>query len=203
MPFMLFIDVTFTPWVKAVFDRLVWTFLWKGKTETVKCKVLINPLQLRGLNVINFEAKCKSLLVSNLFNFLDSSRSSKWHYLARYYLGCRLASLDPRWRNLSANNVPNAFSMPDFYKASFECLKESLTSGSLFSSTKQCYEFFAAKYAERPTGIRNYWESSVNRNFSWSNLWKLVRNTSTENVKNDLHWLIIMRGVKVRATLKK
>ena len=93
--------------------------------------------------------------------------------------------------------------MPDFYKASFECLKESLTSGSLFSSTKQCYEFFAAKYAERPTRIRNYWESSVNRDFSWSNLWKLVRNISTENVKNDLHWLIIMRGVKVRATLKK
>ena len=58
------------PWVKAAFDRLVWTFLWKGKTETVKRRVLLNPLKYGGLSIISFEAKCKSLLVSNLFNFL-------------------------------------------------------------------------------------------------------------------------------------
>ena len=60
-------------WVATSFDRLVWPFLWNGKTETVKRSVLYNPLSKGGLRMINVSTKCKSLLVLNLSSFLESS----------------------------------------------------------------------------------------------------------------------------------
>ena len=190
-------------WVIAAFDRLVWPFLWKGKTETIRRNILINNLQNGGLKVVNFSAKCKALLVSNLTSFLDFSRNSKWHWFARYYLGRRLSFLNERWRPLSANNVPSALTLPEFYQASFDALKEFLSSGAQPATAKKCYEFFVAKTAEQPARIRSHWRPHVGCAFNWPNLWKLVRHPSGENVKNDLLWLIIMRGVKVRSILKK
>ena len=73
-------------WVATSFDRLIWPFLWNGKTETVKQSVLYNPLPKGGLRMIHFRTKCKSLLVSNLSPFVESSRKCKWHYFAQYYL---------------------------------------------------------------------------------------------------------------------
>ena len=74
-------------WVIAAFDRLVWPFLWKGRTETIKRNILINNLQNGGLKVVNFSAKCKALLVSNLTSFLDFSRNSKWHWVCQILSG--------------------------------------------------------------------------------------------------------------------
>ena len=130
-------------WVKTAFDRLVWAFLWRGKTETVKRKILHNPISKGGLGIVNLEAKCKALLVSNLLPFLNASRSPKWHFFARYYLGRKLATLDTRWHSLSGNIAPNSFFMTEFYRVSFDALKESLSSGSLslFFCKRNCTSF--------------------------------------------------------------
>ena len=132
----------------------------------------MNPLKHGGLNVINSDAKCKSVLVSNLFSFLNSSHSCIWHHFARYhfacyYLGRRLAFLDSRWKHFSANNLLNTFFMSEFYKTSFECLKQSLASGLLFDSTKKCYVFFCVKDVEPPWRIQYHWTSLLERDFNW------------------------------------
>ena len=145
-------------WVATSFDRLVWPFLWNGKTETVKRSVLYNPLSKGGLRMINFSTKCKSLLVSNLSSFLESSRKCKWHYFAQYYLGRRLASINTRWASFASNLKPNAFLLPAFYKDSLEALKLILTSGSFQSSARKCYEFFIRKVTEPPTCTYNDWQ---------------------------------------------
>ena len=96
---------------------------------------------------------------------------------------------------MSANSVPSALTLPGFYQASFDALKEFLSSGAQPATAKKCYEFFVAKTAEQPARIRSHWRPHVGCAFNWPNLWKLVRHPSGENVKNDLLWLIIMRGV--------
>ena len=172
-------------WVATSFDRLIWPFLWNGKTETVKQSVLYNPLPKGGLRMIHFRTKCKSLLVSNLSPFLESSRKCKWHYFAQYYLGRRLASLNTRWASFASNLIPNALLLPVFYKDSLDALIEILTSGSFQSSAKKCYEFFIRKVTEPPTRTYDDWRDLVGPNFNWPNLWKLVRNKTAENKNND------------------
>ena len=41
-------------WVCERFDRLVWSFIWKGRMENVSWKRCRAPLKLGGLNVVDF-----------------------------------------------------------------------------------------------------------------------------------------------------
>ena len=50
-----------------------------------------------GVNVINFNVNCASLHLSNFHSLTDDFGICKWHYLARYFLGNRLAILDSRF----------------------------------------------------------------------------------------------------------
>ena len=40
-------------WVCERFDRLVWSFIWKGKMENVSRKRCCAPFELGGLNVVD------------------------------------------------------------------------------------------------------------------------------------------------------
>ena len=177
-------------WVRTSFDRLVWPFLWRGRTQTVKRNILIN--KYGGLKLVYCATKSKALLVLNLTSFLSTPFSCKWHFFARYHIGRRLASLDLRWRNFSLNNAPNAFQMSEVYSASFTALKDYFSANSGPISTTKAYETFVAQTAEPPTRIHSRWLSLVGRNFNWSNLWKLIRHPTGENPKNDLWRLIVM-----------
>ena len=65
-----------------------------------KWKMLVDSAVVRrfkagGLGVVDFAVKCASLRLSNFLSLRDEFGSCKWHYLARYFLGNRLAVLDP------------------------------------------------------------------------------------------------------------
>lgn len=45
-----------------------------------------------------------------------------------------------------------------------------------------------------------FWQLDPNLNLR--DLWPIVRTSSCENFKNDLSWLIVLRGLKVRASLR-
>ena len=49
-------------WVETSFDRLVWSFLWQGRAETVKRKILINEIQNGGLKNVHLRSKYKPYL---------------------------------------------------------------------------------------------------------------------------------------------
>ena len=77
-------------WVCKRFDRPVWSFIWKGKMENVSRKRCCAPFELGGLNVVDFRIKCLSLRLSCFPDLRDKFGESKWHYLARYFMGTRL-----------------------------------------------------------------------------------------------------------------
>ena len=77
-------------WVCKRFDRLVWSFICKGKMENVSRKRCCAPFKLGGLNVVDFRIKCLSLRLSCFPDLRDKFGESKWHYLARYFMGTRL-----------------------------------------------------------------------------------------------------------------
>lgn len=61
------------------------------------------PVKAGGLSVINFNVKCASLRLSNFLSLRDDFGICKRHYLARYFLGSRLAVLDSRFSFFSNN----------------------------------------------------------------------------------------------------
>ena len=52
-----------------------------------------------------------------------------------------------------------------------------------------------------PPILPRQWSQVIGPGFSLDGHWSLVRDPFTENYKNDVFWLIILRGVKVRDSL--
>ena len=52
-----------------------------------------------------------------------------------------------------------------------------------------------------PPILHRQWSQVIGPGFSLDGHWSLVRDPFTENFKNDVIWLIILRGVKVRDSL--
>ena len=68
-------------------------------------------------------------------------------------------------------------------------------------TTKKCYTIFLKEKSSSPV-IHRYWVSFLTIGFDLNRHWPLVREGFCENFKNDLLWLIILRAVKVRDSLK-
>ena len=90
--------------------------------ENVSRKRCCAPFELGGLNVVDFRIKCLSLRLS--------CGESKWHYLARYFMGTRLIRLDKRFA-FRSNLFPVSATPSNFYRKTLESfrrpfLKESL-----------------------------------------------------------------------------
>ena len=172
-------------WVHDKIKSIVWPFIWKGKMESVSRERCCASLESGGLNIVDFNTKCESLHLSNFTDFRDDFGSSKWHYLARYFLGYKLAILDNRFC-FPTNLCPSSASLTNFYR---KCL--------------DVFQKLHNKYGKLPDDLscKNLYKlllASPNR-FAW--VWRKSRLKLIENKKNDLVWLLIHRAIRVRYAL--
>ena len=79
--------------LNRLFGLLSGTARWKMLVATV----VVRRLKAAGLNIINFNVKCACLHLSCFLSLRDEFGCCKWHYLARYFLGNRLAVFDDRF----------------------------------------------------------------------------------------------------------
>ena len=103
-------------WVVDSYDKIVWSFMWPGKTENVSRQRCCAGLRGGGLNVVDFRAKCAALCLFNFSSLRDDYGSRKWHFPARYFLRNRLQKLDMRFSFLS-NLVPVSSTPSHFYRS--------------------------------------------------------------------------------------
>ena len=68
-------------------------------------------------------------------------------------------------------------------------------------TTSAFYSLFLRAASTVPILLRQ-WSSFTSRRFSLSTHWSLLRDSFPKNVKNDLAWLISLRAVKVRHSLR-
>ena len=192
---------------KHVVDRyksIVWPFIWKGKIEPIsrqRCSALMSE---GGLNIANFSVKCTSLRLSNVASLRDNFGSEKWHYMARYFLGNRLAKFDTRFP-FSSNAVPACSTPSCFYQLCFhKFLYLFSTYGHLLENLtcKNIYLLLLALPSCIPKSA-GFWGAIVGRSINrWASIWRKSRLKLNENKKNDLLWLTLHRAVKVRYALK-
>ena len=191
-------------WVVDSYNSITWPFIWKGKMECISRERCCAPVLSGGLNIVNFSVKCVSLRLSCFASLRDNFGSEKWHFLARYFLGNRLAKFDSRF-NFVSNSIPSSSVPSRFYT---KCLDK--------------FSFLASKYGSLPDDLTckniyvlllvlpsivprcaGFWGSVVGRPINWwVSVWRKSRLKLIENKKNDLLWLIVHRAVRVRYSLK-
>lgn len=189
-------------WVFSRVNQLIWPFLWGSKIETVARNTCYLPVFSGGLNVANLELKCCALRIMSVVSTLRLPDDSSF-FLCKYFLGSRLASLRPEWRSLRDNLSPSASSLTKFYNTCFSDFAkiDRLNRDNVVLSTKCIYSHLL-KVKSSPPLLPRVWSSFLGPGFVIKDHWARVRDPFTENFKNDLLWLVTLRGTKVRDSLK-
>ena len=125
--------------------------------------------------------------------------------MTKYFIGSQLAKLRSEWSHLQDNSGPSALVPTAFYAY---CLKiitsveDRINPKSNFHYTaKSCYAHLLQVIVSAPL-LPGYWRSFVGNDFSIRCHWSSVHDRRTENFKNDIAWLLTLRGTKIRDSLK-
>ena len=190
-------------WVVSRYNKLVYPFVWGSKIETVSRKSLTLPFTEGGLALVDLITKCKALKVAATVS-IAANPDTDDHYLLKYFIGSQLARLGTEWSHLRDNSTPSALTPTKFYDCVLRAITDlnaQVNNQTAFTySSKECYEAFLKTEVTRPR-LHWGWSSYVSSDFCLSQHWLGVRDQITENFKNDLLWLITLRGVKVRDSL--
>ena len=108
-----------------------------------------------------------------------------------------MSSLRPTWAHLCDNSSPSAALPSLFYRSYLDTLSAvgncDLTAKALYCKL--------LSIGSSPTILHRQWAQVIGPGFSLNGHWSLVRDSFTENFKNDFMWLIALRAVKVRDSL--
>ena len=186
--------------VYGIIKSLIWPFLWGSRIETVARRSIICSLEDGGLGLRDFACQSRSFHLASLVNVLQDS-SAKAFFLVRYFCWSQLASIRPDWAFLRDNLTPRAARPTVFYSRLLQELRSFNFAPSFSFTSKALYSLFLQRSISVPN-LPYDWTSYVPTRFSFFTHWKSVRDSFTENFKNDLAWLITLRSVKVRHSLR-
>ena len=187
---------TVPAWVTAHVNALIWPFLWGSKMETVSRNTFFLKLKDGGINVISLPLKAQALRLAGMAFVLNSPEDSSF-FMLKYFVGRRLSCLRTKWLSLRDNSAPSAVFPTPFYEASLDTLSRV---GDSALVSKVLYKKLLSVESSPPI-LHRQWSQVIGPGFSLDGHWSLVRDPFTENFKNDVIWLIILRGVKVRDSL--
>ena len=199
---LLFVSSTLSPprWVYDRINQIIWPFLWGSRIETVARKSILCSISEGGLGLREFrshgQASRLSILCRNIVNV-----ESKCFYLIKYFCGAQLASLQRSWASLRDNSSPSALSPSLFYVPLLQTLRDLHLPPNFSFSAKEFFSLLFVKVSSAPI-LPYLWNPFVPRSFALTRHWLHVRDNFTENYKNDIAWLITLRAVKVRHSLR-
>ena len=190
-------------WVFTRVNSLIWPFLWGSKIETVSRNTCYLPALSGGLSVANLELKCVALRLTSVISTIDLRDDSSF-FLFKYYVGRPLASFKAEWSFLRDNLSPTASKLTGFYENCLVYLRkfDGLVKSVSPASTKVFYTHLLRQKSSPPL-LPGAWSAILGPGLSLKDQWPKVRDTLSENFKNDLIWAITLRAVKVRDSLKR
>ena len=192
-------------WVFSKVNDLIWPFLWGCRIETVSRQSCYQPFSKGGLGIVDLKVKGDALKLASALSNCDNF--SKSFYLTKYFLGARLAPLRLEWGSLRDNSSPSAQSLTPFYSDCFSVLtriREIVSSREWRNfgfSSKNCYCALLRENSASPV-LHRFWVSFLPVGFDLDRHWNLVRDAFSESYKSDLLWLIVLRAVKVRDSMR-
>ena len=186
-------------WVYSKLNSLIWPFLCRARLETVARKSLICSVDSGGLGLKDFSCQGHALRLAALVTSVSDS-SFKCFYLAKYFCGSVLAPLRPEWAGLRDNLTPSAACPTAFYASVLSSFRATDLPPGFTYTSRAFYKVLLENFCTIPI-FPVLWSGFVPSRFSLSRHWGLIRDSFTENYKNDLAWLITLHAVKVRHSL--
>ena len=188
-------------WVIDKYNKLIWPFLWGSKIETVARKSLHVPVLHGGLNITDFKINGEALRLASISSTVRDTESNSF-YLTRYFIGSRLGRFGAQWSFLRDNSSPSASRPTTFYTKCVEILEKLSQVPSTFAFNSKSIYIELRKERSSPPLLPRFWAHFIGPNFDIATHWPRVRDSIAENFKNDLSWLITLRAVKVRDSLR-
>ena len=146
-----------------------------------------------GINLINFKLKAQALRLAGMVSIINSPCDSSF-FLCKYFAGRLMSSSVAPCDNSS----PSAALPSLFYRSSLD----NLSAVGNWDVTVKALYCKLLSIGSSPPILHRQWAQVIGPDFSLNGHWSLVRDSFTENFKNDLLWLIALRAVKVRDSLQ-
>ena len=172
--------------------------------ENVSRQRCCAPVKAGGLNVVDFAVKCASLHLSNFLSLRDELGTCEWHFLARYFLGNRLAVLDSRF-SFSSNLYPSSDVPSHYYTKCLSSFRFLFSKYNVLPDDLSCKSLYSLPLDVSSVVPKSasFWGSVVGRPIErWAWVWRKSRFKLVENRKNDLIWLLIHGVIRVCYVLK-
>jgi hypothetical protein len=122
---------------------------------------------------------------------------SKGFYMARYFVGQRVAKTRPEWAPFGSNLVPHCMWPSDYYLS--VCADMALCKDIPMQKASKVYgKLCPVVFPQRAT---DFWRR-MHAGLDWTVIWPQVRDPITEPAKSDLVWIFLHRALKCRYSLR-
>ena len=162
------------------FERLVWTFVWKGRIEPVKRRTCQLSVVEGGLGMVDMKLRARALRVDNLLKILNKPDQAPW-YMVRYFVGRGLAHKNVRWKYLLSNMRPNAGRPTEYYELVMSDLDNFDV--PVVTTVKEIYKVFLSEVTVLPR-CHGIWQHSVGETLPWPRIWSGLLTSITAPRKN-------------------
>jgi len=162
-------------------------------------KSLISLATDGGLGLRDFRTQGQTSPLALLVPVI-TERQWKGFYLVKYFCRAQLASIRRSWADLRDNYTPSAVLPSPFYSPLLTLIRDFHFPLNFSFTSKDPYSSLVSSIVTVPI-LPYLWTPFVPQTFSLASHWQRVRDSITENYKNDFAWIITLRGVKVRHSL--
>ncbi len=178
-------------------NRIIFNFLWSGKTELVKRGIIFQPRLQGGLGLCNIVLKTQALLLRPIAKIIDDSCETKWVHFGRYWAGRCLSKYSSSWSFLRSNKLPHSISRPPIYDSIlslFDKFYKSIMSPDrdLFS-VRRLYDILLRNTVVAPRAQNIWLALSASQLINWSTVWSTAMSGLSTGHENDIAWKITHR----------
>lgn len=185
--------------------KLSFNFLWNSKNEPISRKTCHLPKEAGGLGIPNLHINCKALLIKWINRITNPMISSQDTFIARYWIGQQLGTIQHAWAWLRNNRTPHGH-----HDAIPQCYKEIISFAQKHRkwieeeniqqiSTKQIKQRLEEQHTPR---VVEEWRRYIAYNpfpEVWLTIW---RNNLSNNKEIELKWLLTHRVLKTKNYLR-
>ena len=179
------------------FEKAIFNFIWRIKSEPLRRKVVYRNFLSGGLNLVHIGTKVQALHIKHIINYL-ACQNPKHSYFITYWLGLSLRELAP---HIHTNTGPHSESVPPFYKSCMQDLKKLLKNDKCTNlidmSVKDIYTVLIENYTTIPNIV------SVFPQVNFKDVFKLLQVRTIDKFAHDTLFKIVHEIISVNYQMCK
>ena len=186
-------------WIRPSLEHIIFKYLWDYSwTEQISRKTLYLPKDKGGLGLLNPKVQSTALRTKFFTMVTDKDETTKWIYLARYWVGFPLGGLHPDWTFLRNNRYPKMIRptgvYPNWYVDCLKFLQETPDLDKLVWTAATIRAEIISRQKHIPTA-HSGWVSLGKADTDWNKAWKGPYGTYATGFQQDIHFKFLHQAL--------